>query len=64
MRAIAAADILRLLRLAIETTLCPWTFAQRARWAAAIRARPAADMVLSFLLEPFNAVIAFVSLSS
>ena len=30
----------------METTLCPLTFAHRARWAAAMRARPAAEIVL------------------
>jgi hypothetical protein len=45
MRAIAAGDILCLLWLAIETTVCPLVLAHRARWAAAIRARPAAEIL-------------------
>lgn len=44
MRAIAAADIVRLLRVAVGSTFCPLALAQRARCAAAIRARPAADI--------------------
>jgi hypothetical protein len=60
-RAIAAADILRLPLLAMETTFFPLSFAQRARCAAAILARPAVDMVPPV---PFSAEIALLRLSS
>jgi hypothetical protein len=43
MRVLAAGDILRLWP-EIETTFFPWALAQRARCAAAIRARPAAEI--------------------
>jgi hypothetical protein len=41
----SAGDIVRFLAV-IETTFRPLTLAHLARWAAAIRARPAADIVL------------------
>jgi len=44
MLASAAADSLRRLRAVIETTFCPLTLAQRARCAAAMRVRPAAEI--------------------
>jgi len=46
MLASAVTDSLRRLRALIETTFCPLAFAHRARCAATIRARPAADRVL------------------
>jgi len=61
-RAIAAREIRRLFRLAIETTFVPRALAHRARWAAAIRARPAADIVprrLLLLAPPKAANAAF-----
>jgi len=61
----AAGDIVRPLRAVIETTL-PLAFAQRARCAAAIRARPAVEILLPVLLlpTPFSAEIALLRRSS
>jgi hypothetical protein len=65
MRAIAAGEIRRLVRLAIEITFVPLTFAHRARWAAATRARPAADIPLPRSLPTVvSAEIALPRLSS
>jgi len=62
----AAADILRLPRLAMETTFSPLAFAQRAFCAAAIRARPAAESFLRdvFLSVPLSVAIALERRSS
>ena len=62
----AAGDIVRPLRAVIETTL-PFAFAQRARCAAAIRARPAVEILLLPVLllpTPFSAEIALLRRSS
>jgi hypothetical protein len=61
----AAGDILRLWA-EMETTLFPLTLAQRARLAAEIRARPAADIVVLpvLLFEPFSAESALLRRSS
>ena len=53
----AAADILRRLGLAMDTTF-PLAFAHRTRCAAAIRARAEADIVLLVPLVPFSVEIA------
>jgi hypothetical protein len=66
MRLLAAGEIARL-RAGIETTFRPLTFAHLARWAAATRARPAADIVLlpvPLLLVAFSAEIAALRRSS
>jgi hypothetical protein len=62
MRLRAAGDIFRAV---IETTFSPLAFAQRARCAAAIRARPEAE-ILPLRDDPvtFKAESAFVRLSS
>ena len=64
MRLRATGDIARFLE-AIETTFRPLTFAQRARWAAATRARPAAD-ILPLRVDPlpFSAESAVLRLAS
>ena len=65
MRPLAAGDILRLW-VEMETTFFPFTLAQRARCAAAIRARPAAETVLPVRLlpAPFSADIALLRRAS
>jgi hypothetical protein len=69
MRAIAAADMVRFLRVGVvDSALGPLTLAQRARCAAAIRARPAADIPplrrTALALTPFNAEIALLRMPS
>jgi hypothetical protein len=64
MRAIAAADMLRRLPGEIATTFDPFALCQRALCAVAIRALPAAEILLPLLPAPFRAVIALLSLSS
>jgi hypothetical protein len=59
----ADADSLRRLPLVMVTIFCPFALAQRARCAAAIRARPPADMVLLRTVVP-SADSALLRLSS
>jgi hypothetical protein len=67
-RPIAAADMVRFLRVGVDSALGPLTLAQRARCAAAIRARPAADIPplrrTALTLTPFNAEIALLRMPS
>ena len=61
----AAADILGRFLEIIETTFGPLALAHRARCAAAIRARPAEEIVpLRLLLAPVSAETALLSCSS